>query len=107
MYFPHNSSCLTKQGKIQLFCKKSIPLHSDEFLLKGNGTVKKLTYFTTVYRRDQDIKDSLSLGGCVVKFERTFVISKNCIIKTTMLAVVMEIPIFSQFIKFISKIPLH
>ena len=44
-----------------------MPLHIDEFLLKGNGTVKKLTYFTTVYRSDQDIKDSLSLGDYAVK----------------------------------------
>ena len=44
-----------------------MPLHIDEFLLKGNGTVKKLTYFTTVYRSDQDIKDSLALGDYAVK----------------------------------------
>ena len=42
-------------------------LHFDVFLLKENGTFKKHTYFTTVYKSDQDIKDSLSLGNYNVK----------------------------------------
>ena len=48
-------------------------LHCDVFLLKENGTVKKHTYFTTVYRSDRDFKDSLSLGDYVVKeFSKDF-----------------------------------
>ena len=48
-------------------------LHCDVLLLKKNGIVKKHTYFTTAYRSDQDIKDSLSLGDYVVKeFSKDF-----------------------------------
>ena len=91
-----------RESQSSYFGKKGVTLHCDVFLLQKNGTVKKHTYFTTAYRSNQDIKDSLSLGDCVVKE-----FSKDCIVKATMPAAIMEIPILSQFIKFVNKIPLH
>ena len=56
-----------RESQSSYFGKKGMTLHCDVFLLKENGRVKKLTYFTTAYRSDQDIKDSLFLGDYVVK----------------------------------------
>ena len=62
-----------RESQSSYFGKKGMTLHCDVFLLKENGTVKKHTYFTTAYRSDQDIKDSLSLRDYVVKeFSKDF-----------------------------------
>ena len=62
-----------RESQFSYFGKKGMTLHCDVLLLKENGTVKKHTYFTTPYRSDQDIKDSLSLGDYVVKeFSKEF-----------------------------------
>ena len=84
-------------------------LYCDVFLLKENGTVKKHTYFTTAHRSDQDTKDSLSLGDYVEKeFSKDFPDVKELYCKSDNAdTAIMEIPIMSQFIKFVNKIPLH
>ena len=81
--------------------KKGIALRCDVFLLKENVTVKKHTYFTTAYRSDQDIKDSLSLGDYVVKeFSKDFPDVKELYCKSGNAGCYHGNPMM-QFIKFV------
>ena len=49
-------------GQCDYFRKKRMTLHADVFCLRDNkGIIKKSTYFTTLFRSDQDFQDTLSL----------------------------------------------
>ena len=47
--------------------KKRMMLHADVLLLKYNNQTHKHAYFTTAYRSDQGIADSLTIASLVIK----------------------------------------
>ena len=56
-----------RESQSSYFGKKGMTVHVDVFLTKSANGIKKKTYFSTAYRSDQDVKDSLSLADHVIK----------------------------------------
>ena len=54
------------EGQCNYFGKKRMILHA-VLLLKYNNQIHKHTYFTTAYRSDQGIADSLTIASLVIK----------------------------------------
>ena len=45
------------EGQKEYFGKKGISLHVDCLMFRSEGSLKKVVYFTIIYRCDQDAKD--------------------------------------------------
>ena len=50
-----------REGQKEYFGKKGMSLHVDILFLKENGVLAKIVYFTSMYRCDQGLVDSLCL----------------------------------------------
>ena len=55
------------EGQCKYFGKKGMILHADVLLLGYNNQIHKHTYFTTAYRSNQEITDSLTIASLVIK----------------------------------------
>ena len=55
------------KANVTTLAKKRMMLHADVLLLKYNNQTHKHAYFTTAYRSDQGIADSLTIASLVIK----------------------------------------
>ena len=55
-----------REGQKEYYGKKGMSLHVDILFLKENGELVKRVYFTSVYRCDQSLVDSLCLSSVVL-----------------------------------------
>ena len=56
-----------REDQCNYFGNKRMMLHADVLLLKYDNKTHKHVYFTTAYRSDQGIADSLTIASLVIK----------------------------------------
>ena len=55
-----------REGQKKYFGKKGFSLHIDVFFITQNGNIRKRVYYSSVYRCDQEIADTLSPASTVL-----------------------------------------
>ena len=89
-----------REGQCNYFGKKGMMLHVDVLLLKYNNQIHKHIYFTTAYRSDQGIADSLTIASFVIKQIATdFPNLKSSYVNLIMQVLILAVSMHNHFVR--------